>query len=263
MATFPLDTPVAASQRLAVRQLEVGDLTAALREGYEDFAQMPSHLIFLCLIYPVFGIVLAALTFSANAVALLFPLVSGFALIGPFAAIGLYELSRRREEKLDISPRHALAVFESPARNSVLALGIVLLVVLGAWLLSAMLIYQALYGGRIPDSYAGFLWEVLTTSRGWALIVLGHAVGLLFALAVFSITVISFPLILDRKVGLGAAILTSIELVRRNPRTMAIWAAMIAGCLIIGSAPLLVGLALVLPILGHASWHLYRRAIAA
>ena len=261
MAMSQHATYVARSEAIPVSDLNAADLKQALRQGYDDFAQMPSHLFFLGLIYPVFGVVLAGLTFSADAVALLFPLVSGFALVGPFAAIGLYELSRRREAGLDTSPRHALDVLDSPARNSIIALGVVLLVVLACWLASAMAIYHGLYGKRAPDLSLSFVWELLTTARGWALILIGHAVGFLFALVVFSITVVSFPLLLDRNVGLGAAVATSVELVRRNPKTMAAWAGIIAACLILGSAPLMVGLALVLPILGHASWHLYRRAV--
>ena len=249
------------SQALAVRHLEIEDLKAALRRGYDDFTDKPSHLLFLGLIYPLFGLVLAGLTFSTNALPLLFPLVSGFALMGPLVALGLYEVSRRRELHLATSPNDVLAVFASPARGPILAFGALLLVILVCWLASAVALYQALYGARVPDSYLGFLGEVLTTPRGWALILLGHAIGGVYALAVFSMTVISFPLILDRHAGVGTAILTSVELVRTNPRPMAIWALIIAAMLMIGSVPLLVGLAIVLPILGHATWHLYRRAV--
>ena len=249
------------SEALAVRHLETEDLKAALRQGYDDFTDKPSHLLFLGLIYPLFGLVLAGLTFSANALPLLFPLVSGFALMGPLVALGLYEVSRRRELHLGTSADDLLAILASPARGPILAFGLLLLVILGCWLASAVALYQVLYGARVPESLPGFLGEVLTTPRGWALILLGHAIGGLYALVVFSVTVISFPLILDRHVGIGTAILTSVEVVRANPRTMAIWALIIAAGLMIGSVPLLVGLAIVLPILGHATWHLYRRAV--
>jgi uncharacterized membrane protein len=247
--------------RVTNRPLEVSDLQECLRKGYDDFWQMPSHLVFLGLIYPLFGVSLAALTFSANALQLLFPLVSGFALIGPFAAIGLYELSRRRELGLDTSAAHALDFLQSPALKSILTLGVLLLAVLVCWLLSAQALYRAVYGDIVPDSYAAFLRDVVSTPRGWTLIILGHAIGFVFALAVFSMSVVSFPMLLDRNVGVGSAVFTSVEVVRRNPRTMAIWALIIAASVMVGSAPLLVGLAIVLPILGHATWHLYRRAV--
>ncbi|MGA0596157.1 DUF2189 domain-containing protein [Enterovirga sp. CN4-39] len=263
MATSRLATPITSPDVPAIRQLEVADLKDALRRGYDDFTKMPSHLVFLGLIYPVFGICLAALTFSANALPLLFPLVSGFALIGPFAAIGLYELSRRREQGLSTSAADVFAVLQSPALVSILAMGVLLLVVLVCWLATAQALYHAIYGDLVPEAYDDFLWEVVTTPRGWTLIVLGHVLGFLYALAVFSMCVVSFPMLLDRNVGVGTAILTSVEVVRRNPRIMATWALIIAALVMIGSAPLLVGLAIVLPVLGHASWHLYRRAVGS
>lgn len=246
---------------LGVRPIGPADLKEALRKGYDDFMNMPTHLAFLGLFYPFFGAALGALTFTSNALPLLFPLVSGFALVGPLAAIGLYELSRRRELGLDSSWRHAFDVLRSPALPSILALGFVLMVILVAWVASAQALYQWLYGDAAPESYLGFLREVLTTSRGWTLIVLGHAIGLMFALLAFSISVISFPLMLDRNVGVGAAILTSLQAVRTSPATMAVWALIIAAGLVVGSAPLLVGLAVAVPIISHASWHLYRRAV--
>jgi uncharacterized membrane protein len=244
-----------------IRKIGPADLKVALTKGVEDFMAMPTHLVFLGLIYPLFGIGLGALTFSNNALPLLFPLVSGFALLGPLAAVGLYELSRRRELGLDTSLDHVFDVLRSPSLPAIAALGVVLMVLFLLWLASAQALYVWLMGPKAPESYLGFLGEVFTTARGWALIILGHAVGFVFAAAVFAIGVISFPLLLDRDVGAGCAVQTSIRAVAANPRTMALWAAVIAVLLIVGSAPLLVGLAIVMPVLGHASWHLYRRTV--
>jgi uncharacterized membrane protein len=146
---------------------------------------------------------------------------------------------------------------------AIIALSVVLMVIFIAWLLAAQALYWSLYGPNPPESYLGFLGQVLATPRGWALIILGHAVGFVFAAAVFCISVVSFPLLLDRDVGAGCAVQTSLRAVMANPRTMALWALIIAALLIIGSAPLTVGLAIVMPILGHASWHLYRRTVDA
>ena len=244
-----------------VRNIGPADLKEALRKGFDDFWAMPSHLAFLGLIYPLFGIALAALTFSENALSLLFPLVSGFALLGPLAAIGLYELSRRRELGLETSWDHVFDVLRSPSFPAILALGFVLMGIFVVWLATAQALYEWLYGPFAPKSYTAFLWEVLTTSRGWTLIILGHAIGFVFAAVVFSISVISFPLLLDRDCGAACAIQTSIRAVLVNPKTMGVWALIIAGLLMIGSVPLLVGLAVAMPILGHASWHLYRRTV--
>jgi len=244
-----------------VRKIGLADLKEAIVKGVDDFMSMPTHLAFLGLIYPLFGVVLGALTFTSNALPLLFPLVSGFALVGPVAAIGLYELSRRRELGMDTSVRHVFDVVRSPALPAILALGVALMVILVLWLFAAKALYESLYGAMAPESYTGFIYDVLTTQRGWTMIVLGHAIGLVFAFVAFSVSVVSFPLLLDRDVGVICAVQTSIRAVLANPGPMALWAAIIAGLLMIGSAPLLVGLAVVMPILGHASWHLYRRTV--
>jgi uncharacterized membrane protein len=244
-----------------VRNIGPADLKEALKKGLDDFMEMPTHLAFVGLIYPLFGIALAALTFTENALPLLFPLVSGFALLGPLAAIGLYELSRRRELGLETSWDHIFDVLRSPSLPSILALGLVLMGVFVVWLGTAQALYEGLYGPFAPKSYTAFLSEVLTTSRGWTLIILGHALGFVFAAIVFAISVISFPLLLDRDCGAVCAVQTSVRAVLANPGTMALWALIIAVLLMIGSAPLLVGLAVVMPVLGHASWHLYRRTV--
>jgi uncharacterized membrane protein len=241
-----------------VRNIVAPELTEALRKGLDDFKEMPTHLAFIGLIYPLLGVCLAALTFSKNGLPLLFPLVSGFALLGPLAAVGLYELSRRRELGLDTSWEHLFDVLRSPSLPSILAMGFVLMGIFVVWLATAQALYEWLYGPMPPRSYLGFLKEVLTTSRGWTLIILGHLIGFVFAAVVFSISVISFPLLLDRDCGVACAIQTSLKAVMVNPKTMGVWALMVAGLLMAGSLPLLVGLAVVMPILGHATWHLYR-----
>jgi uncharacterized membrane protein len=245
----------------AVQKIGTEDLKAALAKGVDDFKEMPTHLAFIGLIYPLLGIALAALTFLDNALPLIFPLVSGFALLGPLAAVGLYELSRRRELGLDTSWEHLFDVLKSPSLPAILALGVVLMVIFAVWLAVAQGLYEWLYGEMAPDSYAAFLKQILTTGRGWTLIILGHAIGLVFAAVVLSISVISFPMLLDRDVGAACAVQTSVRAVMANPRTMALWGLIVAALVMIGSAPLLVGLAVVMPILGHASWHLYRRTV--
>jgi len=244
-----------------VRKITPADLKEALAKGFDDFWAMPSHLVFLGLIYPVVGVCLAALTFSNNALPLLYPLASGFALIGPIAGIGLYEISRRRELGLSTSWQDAFNVLKSPSIPSIIALGILLLVIFLTWLTTARLLYQSIFGYEVPASFAQLISQVLTTSEGMRLIVLGNIVGFVFAVAVLSISVISFPLLLDRDVGAAVAVYTSVKAVVMNPLTMALWGLIVAAALLIGSIPLFVGLAIVMPVLGHATWHLYRRVV--
>lgn len=250
-----------APAHLNVRRITPTDLKEALAKGFEDFWAMPSHLVFLGLIYPIVGVCLAALTFSSNALPLLYPLASGFALVGPFAAIGLYAISRRREQGLPVSWQDAFDVLRSPSIPSIAGLGFILLVIFLAWLTTARLLYESLFGYAAPASYGQFLGQVLNTPEGIRLIVLGNAIGFVFAVVVLSISVISFPLLLDRDVGVAVAVYTSVKAVAMNPLTMALWGLIVAAALLIGSIPLFVGLAIVMPVLGHATWHLYRRVV--
>jgi uncharacterized membrane protein len=247
--------------RPVIRKIDLADLGDVLRKGFDDFWQKPSHIVFLCLIYPIAGVVLAAWTSGANALPMLFPLMSGFALLGPFAAIGLYEISRRREAGMDTSWRHAFSVRHSPALPAIAVVGVLLFVLFIAWLFCAQALYQALLGPEPPASIGGIFREVLGTRQGWMLILLGNAVGFLFAAAVLCTTVVAFPLLLDRDVGAYAAIATSARAVAANPLPMAAWGLIVAVSLAIGSVPLFAGLAIVVPVLGHATWHLYRKVV--
>jgi len=246
---------------LPIRKIGLADLKDALARGLDDFLAMPSHAVFLCLIYPVVGIVIARLVLGYNVLPLMFPLAAGFALLGPFAALGLYEMSRRREAGLDVSWSHALDVFRSPSIGAIAVLGLLLVAIFLVWIAVAQSIYVAYFGYKPAAAVSGFISQVLTTPAGWGLIVVGNGVGFLFAVLVLAISAVSFPLLLDRDVGAATAVLTSVRVVLANPFTMAVWGLIVAVLLAIGSIPALFGLAIVLPVLGHATWHLYRRVV--
>jgi uncharacterized membrane protein len=245
-----------------IRTIGFHDLRAALVAGWNDFLTLRSDLLMIGLIYPVVGLALAIWSSGANVLPLLYPLMSGFALIGPLGAVGLYEISRRREAGLDASWRHAFDVVKSPSIPSIAALGICLAIVFVCWLVAAQMLYQGLFGEEAPDSYAAFMKQVLTTREGWTLIVAGNAIGFVFAVLCFAATVVSFPLLLDRDVGLAVAVSTSIRAVLHNPVVMAAWGLIVAVLLALGFATFFVGLAVIVPVLGHATWHLYRALIA-
>ena len=245
-----------------IRTIGLSDLHEALRLGWEDFKAVPSHAIILCVIYPVLGLAVARAVLGYSVLPLLFPLAAGFALLGPFAALGLYELSRRRELGEQPSAWDALDVLRSPSFGAMLGLGALLLALFVTWVATAQAIYVAAFGYQAAASMPDFFGRVLTTTQGWWLIIVGCGVGFLFALVALCISVISFPLMLDRQAGAGDAMVTSLRAVAQNPMPMAAWGLIVAALLVAGSLPLFLGLAVVIPLLGHATWHLYRRVIA-
>jgi uncharacterized membrane protein len=245
----------------AVRRISVADLGDVLAKGLDDFGAYRSDVIFLCIIYPLAGFVLAWSAFNYDVLPLLFPLASGFALVGPVAAIGLYEMSRRREQGADVSWGDAFGVLATPAFGAILVLGLVLFGIFLLWLIVAYTIYYVTMGHEGVASLSAFYHDVFTTSEGRVLMVVGVGVGFLFALLVLSISVVSFPMLLDRDVGLYTAVGTSVRAVLVNPVPMAVWGLIVAGGLLLGSLPALLGLIIVMPVLGHATWHLYRKVV--
>ena len=245
-----------------INTIGLSDLRQALRLGWEDFKAMPSHAIFLCMIYPVIGLMLARAVFGHAVLPLLFPLAAGFALLGPFAALGLYELSSRRERGQEATAWDAFDVLRSPSFGAMLGLGTLLLALFVTWVATAQAIYIAVFGYEGAAGARDFVHRVLTTSPGWWLIIVGCGIGFLFALVALCISVVSFPLMLDRHATAGEAMVTSIRVAAKNPTTIAAWGLIVAVLLVIGSLPLFLGLAVVIPLLGHATWHLYRQVIA-
>jgi uncharacterized membrane protein len=245
-----------------IRTIGLSDLRRALRLGWEDFKAVPSHAIILCVIYPLLGLGLARAALGYAVLPLLFPLAAGFALLGPFAALGLYELSSRRERGEQPSAWDALDVLHSPSFGAMLGLGTLLLALFVTWVATAQAIYVTVFGYQGASDVSDFVHRVLTTPQGWWLIVVGCGIGFLFALVALCISVVSFPMMLDRHAGAGEAMVTSLRVVAKNPVTIAAWGVIVAALLIVGSLPLFLGLAVVLPLLGHATWHLYREVVA-
>jgi uncharacterized membrane protein len=244
-----------------IRRIGVADLKDALARGIDDFGACRTDVVFLAIVYPVVGLILAQFAFRQELVRLIFPLASGFALLGPIAAVGLYEMSRQREIGGTASWGHAFGMIRSPSFGAIFLLGLILLATFLLWLGAANAIYWLTLGANPAGSVEGFIRDVLTTEQGWTMIAVGIGVGFLFALVVLAISVVSFPLLLDRDVGLGTAIGTSFRAVAANPGPMAVWGIIVAAGLALGSIPLFLGLIVVMPVLGHATWHLYRKVV--
>ena len=245
-----------------IRTLTYTDLKTALKQGFDDMSVFRSDVIFICLLYPLMGMALVGLALQGDYLQLLFPVISGFALTGPVAAVGLYEMSRRREKGIPVDWTALFDVLRSPKFGGVIVLALFHLVIFIIWVMAADLIATLTIGpSDVPRSLTAFGTAVLTTSAGWAMIVIGMAVGFVFAVIVLAISVVSFPMFLDRDVGLPVAVMTSVRVARANPGPIAAWGAIVAGSLALGSIPALLGLVIVMPVLGHATWHLYRRAV--
>lgn len=257
-----LDRPRDADALPRVQKIDAADIKDALQRGLDDFGAYRSDVVFLCVIYPIIGLIAVPLAVGANMLPLIFPLASGFALVGPLAAIGLYEMSRQRESGAAISWLTAADVVKRPAIGAVALLGLALVGLFALWMVASWLIHLATLGPQPATSMISFASDVLTTPAGWAMIAIGIGTGFLFAVAALLISVVSFPLLLDRDVGLDTAVRTSIRAVTANPGAMALWGLIVAVMLVLGSLPLFLGLAVVMPVLGHATWHLYRKVVA-
>jgi uncharacterized membrane protein len=244
-----------------VRRIAVADLKAALKEGMEDLGAVRADVLFIGVIYPIAGLFLLMAASQQSLLPLAFPLVSGFALIGPIAAVGLYEISRRRERGEPVSLATALDVLKSPSLGSILVLGLILLGLFLVWLAAAYQIYNGTLGQWPPTSFSALVNAALTTPEGLTMTVVGCAVGAVFAAVAFVISAVSIPLLLDRDVGPWTAVETSIKAVAANPGVMAVWGLIVAGLLVLGSIPALAGLIVVVPLLGHATWRLYRKLV--
>lgn len=246
---------------IRIRRIGVRDLWLALREGYDDFCARPSFGAFVILIYPLFALLLTLMLRGENLLYLAFPMVAGFTLLGPVVSVALFEMSRRREAGLEPTWRAAFGFVHSDRFAPILALSLVMMLLYVGWLLLAESLYLGLFGANPPATLGEFAERLVTTRAGFGLILYGNVTGLLFAFTALAISVVAFPLLLDRRVSMLSAVGTSIRAVTSNLYVMLLWGLLVGALLTLGSALFLIGLAAVLPILGHATWHLYRRLI--
>lgn len=245
-----------------VRPLTADDVRWALRSGWDDFRDKRGDLLFVALIYPVAGFVAAAFAYNAELFPLLFPLVAGLSILGPAVAAGFYELARRREEGLDANWWHFLDPLSGRSRLPLAMLTAMLAALFVLWLGAAYLVWQATLGRIGPPTPDFVMTNLFATSQGWTMVIVGNLVGALFAIVTLAVSALSFPYVVDRPDGEPmAAVMTSLAGFRRSPGAMLRWGATVAVVLVLGALPLFVGLAVALPVLGYATWHLYTRAV--
>ena len=265
--------PAASSKsKIPVRRIDADDLNRSLSEGWGDFMEMRGDIIFLAILYPLIGIVAAVATVGNALLPLFLPIAAGVGLLGPVAAVGFYEMARRREMGLHSNWLHFLDVRKRPSFDEIASVSGLLLAIFALWLLAAAGLYVLLWGVWNPPWLSSFVWyaphsmgdflgKLFTTGPGWALILIGAAIGAVFATLVLAVSVVSMPMLVDCDVSAVTAVKTSIRATRENPGTMLRWGLTVAALLVLGSIPLFIGLAVVLPWLGYSTWHLYTRLV--
>jgi uncharacterized membrane protein len=250
-----------APETIEIRRIGAADLGWALRRGWDDFREKRGDIIVIAIIYPIVGLFTAALAVQGKLLPLIFPLFAGLSLMGPAMAAGFYELAKRREQGEDAHWRHFLDAYRGATLAAILPVTTFLALLFMAWLGAAWLLYVASFGPNIASAPDGFIAMMLGTAAGWRVILTGNLVGLGFAAVVLATSVVSLPMLVDRRGDPMAAVILSVRACWHNAGTMAVWGLIVAALLAIGTMAMLVGLAVVLPVLGYATWHLYTRII--
>ena len=246
---------------IPVRTINDDDLRSSLRQGWEDFGDLRGDLVFAGLIYTVLGLAAVVMTTSSPLMPFFYPVVAGVALLGPVAAVGFYELARRRENGQEVHWFNFADVRRRPSVDDMGMVAGLLLVIFLGWLISAGVLYWLIFGWATPTSIGGFLATIFTTAKGWTLIIAGAIVGAIFGWVVLALSVASLPMLVDCDVSAAEAVSASWRAAHANKREMIRWGVVVTALLVLGSIPLFVGQAFVLPWLGYSTWHLYTRLV--
>lgn len=238
--------------------LRLEDLIAALARGWDDFRSAPQFGMGFGAIFAVCGFALTYFLFAQGELTWIFLAVAGFPMLAPFTAVGLYEVSRRREMGLAVSWSNVLRAIVGREDDQILSMGVIIFVAFSFWVIIAHLVF-AIFVVEAGAGSEGI--EFLTSSAGLIMLATGSAIGAVIAFIFYAITVISLPMLVDQKIDFVTAILTSVRACRQNLPTLTAWAGTIATLLFLAIAFGFVGLMVVLPVLSHATWHLYKRTI--
>jgi len=244
-----------------VRAVTVPEIVDSLAKGLRDFQSAPLYGLVLGAVYAVGGNIIVLCAFALGVSYLAYPLAAGFALIGPFIAVGLYEVSRRRENGEPLSWGVVLSTIWAQGRRELGWMAFVTVFIFVVWMYQVRLLIALMLGLKSFTSLQEFLTLVTTTPEGWIFLIIGHVTGAVLSLVLYSLTVVSFPLLLDRDVDCVTAMITSVRAVVASPGPMIGWAVVVVVLMVVACLPAFLGLLVVLPVLGHATWHLYRRIV--
>ena len=245
-----------------VNKVTAGDITASLKAGFSDFLARPVMSGFFGLFYAVFGILMVWCLVWLGQIWMIIPAAVGFPLVAPFAAAGLYEMSRRLQTGESFGWSEILTVMANQRKREMGWMAFVTLFIFWVWMYQVRLWLALILQNASFSDFGGFLNAVFFTPAGWAFLAVGTCIGAFLSAVLFTVTVIAMPMLLDRETDFVSAMLTSVRVVAQNPGVMLTWAAIISVTMLLSLVPAFLGLIFTLPILGHTTWHLYRRTVA-
>ena len=255
------DTTRVPAPQITVNKITTNDIKAALKAGFSDFLARPFLSGFFGLFYALFGIFFVWSLAWLGKIWMIIPASVGFPLVAPFAAAGLYEMSRRMQAGQPFTSGDIFTVMASQRKRELGWMAFVTLFVFWVWVYQIRLWLAIILQDASFSDFDGFLNIVLFTPEGWTFLAIGTCAGAFLSAVLFSLTVIAMPLLLDRDIDFVTAMITSVRVVRESPMVMLSWAAIISVTMLLSLVPAFLGLIFTLPILGHTTWHLYQHTV--
>lgn len=242
-------------------KVTAADITASLKAGFADFLARPVMSGFFGLFYAIFGILMVWSLVWLGKIWMIIPAIVGFPLVAPFAAAGLYEMSRRMQRGEDFGWSDILTVIARQSKREMGWMAFVTLFIFWVWMYQVRLWLALILQDASFSDFEGFWTTVFFTPQGWTFLAIGTCAGAFLSAVLFTVTVVAMPMLLEREIDFVSAMLTSIRAVTKSPAVMLCWAAIIAVTMLVSLVPAFLGLIVTLPVLGHTTWHLYQRAV--